>query len=114
MHELSVAMSLVDIALEEGRRDGGRVRALHLRIGQLVGVMPEILINAFTLASHGTDLEGVTLEIEEVPAMVNCPRCGGPRPLISTQAVGCGECGFPVGDFTQGREFELAALEIEG
>ena len=42
MHELSIAISLLETAEEEARRQGGgEVLALHLRIGPLSGVVSE-------------------------------------------------------------------------
>jgi hydrogenase nickel incorporation protein HypA/HybF len=113
MHELSLAMSLVDLAAEEGRREQGAVRAVHLRIGDLVGIEPGMLRHAFGLAANGTPIEGSTLVIETVPAMIFCRGCNKTEPLRSQQWFGCSVCGAPSAEITQGREFELAALEIE-
>jgi hydrogenase nickel incorporation protein HypA/HybF len=39
MHELSIAMSIVDMAQEEAERHGGaQVQAVHLKLGRLTGV----------------------------------------------------------------------------
>jgi hydrogenase nickel incorporation protein HypA/HybF len=113
MHELSVAMSLIDLAHEESEQYRGRIRVLHLRIGEMVGIVPDILLSVFRMATMGTDLEGAEIEIERVPAMIFCSRCNGPRRLRSLQWFGCRDCGTLSGDITQGREFELAALEID-
>jgi hydrogenase nickel incorporation protein HypA/HybF len=113
MHELSVAMSLVDLAMAESRREGGAVRAVHLRIGDLVGIEQGMLRHAFGLAASGTPVEGSELIIELVPAMVFCRVCNAAAPLQSKQWFGCSVCGEPSAEITQGREFELAALELE-
>ena len=40
MHELSIAMSILDVAEEEAERQGGaRVVAVHLKLGPLSGVV---------------------------------------------------------------------------
>jgi len=59
MHELSVAMSLIDAVEEEAPRHGGRVVAVHLKLGPLSGVAKEALLSAFELACAGSTLEGV-------------------------------------------------------
>jgi hydrogenase nickel incorporation protein HypA/HybF len=65
MHELSVAVSLVEIATEEGGRLGGRVCAVHVKIGQLAGVAKEALAFSFDIASQDTPIAGSRLVIED-------------------------------------------------
>jgi hydrogenase nickel incorporation protein HypA/HybF len=65
MHELSVALSLVDIATEEGGRLGGRVCAVHVKIGQLAGVAREALVFSYDIACQDTPIAGSRLVIEE-------------------------------------------------
>ncbi len=66
MHELSIAMSLVDLACEEKqRRDLPEVHAVRLRLGARSGVVKEALTFSFDLAAAGTCIEGATLKIEE-------------------------------------------------
>ena len=43
MHELSIALSILDLAAEEAGRRGGRVVAVHLKLGPLSGVVKEAL-----------------------------------------------------------------------
>jgi hydrogenase nickel incorporation protein HypA/HybF len=113
MHELSIALSLVDLAQQEAVRRGGRVCALHLRVGALAGVVPEALLASYEMACLETPLEGSRLVIEEVPVMVFCPRCQMQRPLGSIQSFCCPECGTLTPQVEQGRELELVAMEIE-
>ena len=106
-------MSLVDLAQEEAERLGGRVCALHLRIGALSGVVPEALLASYEMASAQTPLEGSRLIIEDVPVVVYCPQCQAERQLDSVQFFCCAECGTPTGQVERGRELELVAMEIE-
>jgi Zn finger protein HypA/HybF involved in hydrogenase expression len=39
MHELSIAMSIVELAQEEAERRGIQVDAVHLKLGALSGVV---------------------------------------------------------------------------
>ena len=113
MHELSIALSLVDLALEEAERHRGRVCAVHLRLGALAGVMKEALLSSYEMACADTPLEGSRLVIEEVPVVVFCPECEALRPLSGLQDFTCAECGTPTPDIRQGKELELVALEVE-
>ena len=56
MHELSIAMSLLDMIEEQvDIRGGVRVFAVHLKLGPLSGVVKEALQSAYELACEGTD-----------------------------------------------------------
>lgn len=113
MHELSIAMSLVDEACAELERLGDvRVRALYVRVGALSGVVKEALAFSFELAAEGTALAGARLDIEEVPLVVLCRPCGREQVLARMQPLCCPDCGEPTPDVVRGRELELRALEV--
>ncbi len=66
MHELSIAMNIVEIAAEQLSRHGGeRVRAVHLQVGPLAGVAKEALLFSYGLVCEGTPVEGSQLIIED-------------------------------------------------
>ncbi len=113
MHELSIAMGIVDAALEEAQQRRVRVSAVHLRLGALSGVVKDALLFSYEVASQDTPLEGSRLIIEEVPIVVFCSRCNERRTLPSVQLFECPECGAPAGNLVQGRELEVFALEVE-
>jgi hydrogenase nickel incorporation protein HypA/HybF len=113
MHELSLAMSLIDAACEEVERLGGpRVAALHLRLGALSGVVREALEFSFDLAAEGTAIAGARLAVEEVPVTVLCPTCSAERELPSLQSFRCPVCATETPDVVGGRELELVGLEL--
>lgn len=65
MHELSIAMSILEGVEEEVVRQGyGAVEAIHIRIGPLSGIVPEALLGAFEMAREQTPFAACTLEIE--------------------------------------------------
>jgi hydrogenase nickel incorporation protein HypA/HybF len=113
MHELSIAVSLIEMASEEAERLGGvRVEALHLKLGPLSGVVRDALLFSFDLAAAGTVIEGARLEIEDVPVVVFCQSCNAERPLPSIQHFRCPVCDKPTPDVVRGRELELTALAV--
>jgi hydrogenase nickel incorporation protein HypA/HybF len=113
MHELSVAMSIVDVSAEEAARRGARVAAVHLRLGPLSGVAPDALRSAFGLAREAEPaLAAAELVIEEVPVAAFCPACAAERAVLFPHLV-CPECGTPTPEVVRGRELEVFALEIE-
>src|SRR5262245_43691008 len=113
MHELSIALSILDLAAEEAaRRDGARVLAIHLRLGALSGVVKEALVSSYELAREGSPLAGCELVVEEVPVLAHCPACAELRAVVSARQLCCSECGAPTPEVVSGRELEVVALEI--
>jgi hydrogenase nickel incorporation protein HypA/HybF len=113
MHELSIAMSIIEGAAEEAQRHGAaKVGAVHLKLGPFSGVAKEALLFSYELACEGTALEGSRLIIEEVPAIAFCPTCEVERALASIQKMCCPVCGAMTPQVAQGREIEIVALEI--
>jgi len=113
MHELSIAMSILDIAQEEADRHGNaHVEAIHLRLGPLSGVVKEALLSAFELAAEESGFPDCPLLIEDVPISVFCATCNGERPVRSMQCFQCVECGMPASNVVHGRELQVCALEL--
>lgn len=112
MHELSIALSIVEIASGEAGRQGGRVVAVHVRVGRLSGVDRAALLFAFEVAREGTPLADAGLVVEDVPVVVHCPSCGEDRTTGSTWELRCPDCGTPTPEVRSGRELEVVALEV--
>lgn len=113
MHELSIAMSIVELAQEEAERRGSvAVNAIHLKLGVLSGVVKEALLSSYEMAAEASALKGCALLIEDVPVTVYCPDCRAQRQLPSIQNFCCPQCGAPTSDVIHGRELEVVALEI--
>ncbi len=113
MHELSIAMGIVDAATDEAKQRGVSVRAVHLRLGVLSGVVKDALLFSYEVACQDTPLQGSRLLIEEIPVAVFCQKCKEKRVLESVQLFACPECGTPSGEVLQGKELEVFALEVE-
>jgi len=113
MHELSIAMGIVEVAADEAKQRNVRVSAVHLRLGALSGVVKDALLFSYEVACHDTPLQGSRLLIEEIPAAVFCPQCKDKRVLDSVQSFTCPQCGALAGEVLQGKELEVFALEVE-
>lgn len=113
MHELSIAMSIVEMAGEEAQVRNVRVSAVHLKLGMLSGVVKDALLSSYGIACEGTPLEGSQLVIEEVPIEVFCTTCNANRALASMQWFICPECGATTPTIVHGKELEVTALEIQ-
>lgn len=113
MHELSIAMSIVDLAQKEAEQRGVQVTSVHVKLGVLSGVVKEPLLASYEMASFDTPLQGSQLLVEEVPVVIFCPTCEAERPISSVQLFCCVACGTPASRIVRGRELQVTALEIQ-
>jgi hydrogenase nickel incorporation protein HypA/HybF len=112
MHELSIAISMIDQILEESATRGGlAITAVHLSLGRLAGVDKAALIFCYKSACEGTQLEDSSLLIEEVPIVVYCPQCRAESPPESMQRLACPRCNSAA-KVIRGYELEVATLEV--
>ncbi|MFO0804300.1 MAG: hydrogenase maturation nickel metallochaperone HypA [Gemmataceae bacterium] len=113
MHELSIAVSIVESATAAAERAGARsVTVVRVRIGELAGVHPESLQFHFSEAVRNTLLENARLVIEPVPVALNCPACGLETELGEPLRFVCSSCGEPTGNVIRGRELEVDSIEV--
>jgi len=114
VHELSIAVNLVEIADQAASNAGlARVTTVHLRLGQLSGVVADALLFGYDITTQGTRLEGSRLEIQETPVIVFCSRCQVDYPLPDLQRFRCPACGDSAVFVTAGKEIELVSIEGE-
>jgi hydrogenase nickel incorporation protein HypA/HybF len=113
MHELSIALNIVEIASETlNKNGGGKISALFLKLGKLSGVEKDALLFSWDLACADTALEGSRLIIEEIPVAVHCKFCHADQTLNSINKFSCPVCQNLAPEIVRGRELELTALEI--
>ena len=112
MHELSIAMSIVDLALDEARERAVTVDAIHLDVGPLSGVVPDALLFSWDIACQDTPLEGARLRVREVPVEIHCSTCDSDHKLHSMQWLCCPVCGAPALEVIHGKELVITALEV--
>lgn len=113
MHELSVALSIVDGVLEEAKQHGAlRVAAVHLRLGPLSGVDEQALLFAYPMACEGTPLEGSQLVVQRTEVALYCPVCERECTPGALHDLGCPTCGSCNARLLRGTELEITAMEI--
>jgi hydrogenase nickel incorporation protein HypA/HybF len=110
MHELSIAESVVEIAVRHAR--GRRVRRVELEVGHLRQVVPSALEFAFELVARETAVEGAELALREVPAAGRCRGCGEETDLPALP-LRCQRCGALDVEVTRGEELRVDSLELE-
>ena len=113
MHELSIARSVVEVAVETVRGAGAtKATAVRVRIGALAGVAPEALAFCYEVVARGTPLEGSRLGVEVVSVVLHCPTCDADATVADVCRLVCPACGTPTADVRGGRELEVESVEV--
>jgi len=115
LHELSVALEILDIAEREARKAGARgIKDIRLRLGDLSGVETASLLFSFDAVKGERDLtRDASLTILRVPVKVRCRPCDseftaeGKSPLVT-----CPRCGGFDTRLLSGRELSILDLEV--
>ncbi len=117
MHEVSIAMSLLDIIRQELAKHGAtRLLSVEVHHGVLANIVPEALEFAFQSMTIDTEFAGARLTMVETPLTVRCGGCGvtfspePPDPLY----MPCPTCGLEFGHTVlTGKELYLERIEAE-
>jgi len=113
MHELAICQSLIGqlnaIAYDHPEK---KIVVVHLQVGPLSGVVPELLRDAFPIASAGTAAADATLEFHDTGVRVHCPECGSDSDTTSNNLV-CSKCGNWQTQLISGDELILQQVELE-
>lgn len=114
MHEVSVAGSLLEIAVNECRKSGySRISNVTVIIGKASGVMPEALLFAFDALKAETIAAGATLTIQEVPVSGRCASCGSDFTTDERFVLCCPRCGSSAYTLLSGRELDIKDMEVD-
>jgi hydrogenase nickel incorporation protein HypA/HybF len=132
MHELSIAMALVEDVERALFRDAaatstddadatgaaqpktffpGAVSLVRVRIGKLSGVDAEALKQAFPVAAENTCCNAAQLAVTEIETQATCHACGAEFMPEFGFCV-CTECDSTDVEITGGRELLLESVEL--
>ncbi|UCG50466.1 MAG: hydrogenase maturation nickel metallochaperone HypA [Candidatus Latescibacterota bacterium] len=110
---MTIAQSLINaVRAHAKRRQGERIVAVGLRLGELSGVDAEALKFGFDSLIKGTDLDPLELQIEHAPHRHRCPTCDREFDVIDYD-VSCPQCGTSQTESISGDEIEIIYLEVE-
>ena len=113
MHEMSIALSVIEAVLDKAREEGGgKVTGIELVVGRLAGVQVESLRFCFDAATRDTLAEGAELIIEEREGRGRCEACGAEFPVTSYYAK-CPACGAFRVRIESGEELAVRSFTIE-
>ena len=113
MHEMGIAMEIIDIAVASipVEMEAARVESVNLRVGKLSAIVPESLRFCFDVAIKETRLEGAELNIEQVPVVAMCKECGA-KWTIEEPAFSCKKCKSGSIELISGKELDIISIEV--
>jgi hydrogenase nickel incorporation protein HypA/HybF len=111
MHEYSIVQALYDTVVSQAvARGAATVQDVHVRIGELSGVDPDLLETAWRTFQVHTICEGATMAVEIVPPRWECVRCG--QPGLRTGIRRCAACDAAL-RLVEGDEIVLDRIVME-
>jgi hydrogenase nickel incorporation protein HypA/HybF len=112
MHEMSIALAVIDQVEEHARAAGAAsVQCVRLLVGELAGVVPDSLDFCFAHACAGTVLEGAALITQAVPARARCGPCADEWRVGMPPDLCCPRCGAPTAELLSGRELQITGVQ---
>jgi hydrogenase nickel incorporation protein HypA/HybF len=113
MHEISIAISIVEIAEASARKQhAASIQLIKLRLGEFTTIVQEALEFAFEIARQDTMAAHATLAIEIVPMIVRCLSCGIVPNPVRDIILSCPKCGLPL-EIIDGEDIQLEYIEVE-
>jgi hydrogenase nickel incorporation protein HypA/HybF len=109
VHELSICTAIAKIAYNIA--DGRTVERVRVDVGYLRQVVPDTLSHSWELVVFGTPLDGVPLEVREVPAIIECRHCGT-RTTLEDPIFRCSSCGSTDTEVISGSELLVTSLDL--
>ncbi len=113
MHEMSIAMNVVEIATSQAlQNEAQRINSITMEIGSLAGVLVDSLEFCFAAAAKGTPADGARLIIEKIQACGSCRECKTEFEVESYLTV-CPGCGAFKVDYLAGQELRIKSLNVD-
>ncbi len=109
MHEVSICTAIAKIAHQAAA--GRPVERVRIDVGHLRQVVPSTLRYSWEMVVFETPLEGVPLEVREVPAVIECRTCGA-QTQLDEPVFRCRACESTDTSVVTGNELFVTSLDI--
>ena len=92
--------------------EGRPVEVVRVRVGALRQVVPDSLLFCWSIVRDHEGLGAAELQIESVPATVECGVCGATSDIASRFSVCCPVCGSGSVEVIRGEEFLVTSIDV--
>lgn len=113
MHELGIVFYIIDDVKEVAAAHAvTSVSRVALELGEVSGVVPDLLVDAWTWACAREPLmDGCELSVEPLPAVTLCEGCGAEYGTVEYGRT-CPVCGSERTHLLRGREVMVKEIEV--
>jgi hydrogenase nickel incorporation protein HypA/HybF len=113
MHELSLAMNLVELAESEMLKSGSSsIFSVNVMVGRLSGVDPDALKFMLDLSKKNTLLENALINFDLVDGKGSCRNCHHEF-IVETLAPVCPACNGLSVEITGGDQLRIVSMEVD-
>lgn len=113
MHELSIALSIVESAEEAARKtDATVISKVEVEIGTIAGIETDALLFAWDSVIQGTMAQHSELIVHTIQAEAHCIECGKEFP-VEDFFVQCPSCGSFRYQIIKGKELRIKSLLVD-
>ena len=113
MHELSIALSIVELAEEEARKaEAISISKVEVEVGTMAGIDPDALLFAWDSVIQGTLAQQAVLLIHTIKAEAHCLECGKDFPAEHF-FVQCPHCSSYRYQIIKGKELRISSLIVD-
>ncbi len=113
MHELGIVYHIMREVEDVARQNGiARVSGVTLQLGEVSGVVPELLQDAWRWSADRTETcAGAELAIETLPARTRCNACGEIYATVEHGRI-CPACQSDSTELVCGQEIAIKEIEV--
>ena len=113
MHEMTIAMNIVDIICKQANDENAhKINSVDLEIGELSGIMIESLEFCFEAACKNTLADGAGLNINTIKAEAFCKSCNK-NFAIESDFSPCPTCDNFNYELLKGKELLIKSFNID-
>ncbi|UCF64167.1 MAG: hydrogenase maturation nickel metallochaperone HypA [bacterium] len=112
MHELSIAQNIISIVQENiNQEQQYSVKRVKVKIGKLTNILVDSLVFGFEALTKETNLDGVVLEVENIPLTIRCKDCETLTSL-DDYIFSCPACNSTAINLISGTELMVSEIEL--
>lgn len=113
MHELSLAMDVIDLASEEAlKNDASLIYKIEIEVGELSGVEKEAFQFSLGMLARESILRNAEIKIIVIPGKARCGQCKQEYEMHDLLTA-CAQCGGYAEEILGGKEFRVKSLIAE-
>jgi hydrogenase nickel incorporation protein HypA/HybF len=113
VHEMSIARSILDIAIEAAEKGGAkRITRVNVLAGELRAIEPLHLAFCFSIMAEDTIASAAELNVETVPVKGTCRSCGETF-IVEDYQYACPKCHSLDIQTEGGTELRLTDIEVD-